>query len=96
MNWNLSTRAKIALDQLPLDERKRAERFIASLGAALRLSDLGDKIYKLYSDRGEQLFVGRIGVRYRAVLRCNGQFIDILEIIDHDRLERTYRIGGIR
>lgn len=96
MNWNLTTRARIALDQLPPDERKRAERFLASLGAALLLSDLGDKIYKLHTDTSEHLFVGRIGMRYRAVIGYNGQSIDILEIIDHDRLKRTYRIGEMK
>ncbi|MBI2511714.1 MAG: hypothetical protein HYV96_07045 [Opitutae bacterium] len=94
MHCIVTTRAQIALDHLPPDERKKAARFLSALSAAGRLLELGDKVYKLHSVAGSDIFVGRIGTRYRAILRQTAGSIEILEIVDHDRLQRTYGLGG--
>lgn len=90
MQIKLSTRANIALEQLPPNDHKLTLRFFDELSHSKRLADLRGKTYKLRSNADQSLFVAKVSQRYRAILECKPELITILEIIDHDRLTRTY------
>jgi hypothetical protein len=94
MRIQFTTRAHIALEQLSPAEHNRACRFFERLEHSEALLDLKSSVHKLRTQAGKVLFIARLSPRYRAILTADRGEVTVLEIMDHDRLSRTYGITG--
>lgn len=87
-------RAHIAFEQLPPNEYRRARLFFDKIENSKTLSDLNHDVKRLRTQAEPGLFIARLSPRYRAILTAERSEVSILEIMDHDRLSRTYGIAG--
>ena len=96
MRVELTQRAQIALDHLPQSEQKQVQKLIALFPDFPDSPALRGKCHKLNSLLTPNTYIAKVGMKYRAILRLDGETLTILEIAHHDRLDSLVRIlqGG--
>lgn len=88
LNLFISNRAQISLEHLQPKDQFRVLNLIQRLCTFPFPPDLQRKIFKLPARSSEQYYVGRAGVKYRVIFFRREDAINVVEIVDHDRLDR--------
>lgn len=89
MNIQIERRAEIALRSLHGVDQKQVTRALHEL-KTIEMQDFyrHQKIHKVFSPTGGNLYIYGGGMRLRLVLTIEGENCRIIDIVDHDRLGR--------
>lgn len=95
MNLLFERRTEIAMRSLRGTDQKQVQRALHEL-QALEPKDIfhHHKIRKLAASLSEPLYVYGGGIRLRLVLKIEGENCRIIDVVDHDRLDRLLQNGG--
>lgn len=98
MNLLLERRAEIALRSLRGTDQKQVQRALLEL-QALSPNEVfrHHKIHKFAAPLSEPLYVyGGGGIRLRLILKISEAICQVVDIVDHDRLDRLLQDRGQR
>jgi mRNA-degrading endonuclease RelE of RelBE toxin-antitoxin system len=80
-----SKKAQIAYDLVPKVLESKLNRFLFELSNDRKSQYLANKIKRISASRN--LFLGKFDEKYRVIFRLEEDFIEILDIVNHDRFE---------
>ncbi len=97
MNLLFERRAEIAMRSLRGTDQKQVQRALHEL-QALEPKEVfrHHKIHRFAASLSEPLYVYSGGIRLRLVLKIDGANCRIVDIVDHDRLDRLLQDRGQR
>lgn len=83
----LLNKAEIALDTLPTEDQKKVIRVLDCLEEFPNCSVIQTNKLKSIPNS----FIARAGLKYRVIFEFKDRQVTIVDIVNHDRLERFYQ-----
>lgn len=85
----ISSQAQIAIRSLLPVDRKRVERQLAFLERFPEDEHIHSQVRKLSGDQ-KDLYIMRAGGTLRVIFRYDGDKVEILDVVTHERLKRMH------
>lgn len=83
--------AHIARASLPQLDRFKFDQLISLVEKDINDTYLRNKLERIHSSNSDNLYSLRIGTKYRGIIKLDEKTINVLDIVNHESLEKFFK-----